>query len=251
MQAGQLASAASSTVGLIQAISASLKPCYLSVRFGLGTVAMPSLPYSITVTASRPLAVQPDEVSVQLSVTSNVNTALDDITAALQQAGISGAAFTGVNTSTFYLGTPPAPQSQLQCSFTMAAPLAKIKDTFTVLLAAQQALSKASPALGLSFYGAGTLVSPQLQQSLTCPDTDLVNNARTAAQKIGSAAGVSVGPILSVSGGTASVLSVLPGFRLGDFSGASLTSVLGGVISAAPPAVQQSCSMAVTFILVQ
>lgn len=253
-QAGQLATAAASTVGLIQAISsATPAPCYLATRFGLGTVAMPSQPYSITVTASRPLAVQPDEVSLQLTVTSNTNAGLDDITTAMQQAGISGATFAGVYTSTFYTGngTQSTPQSQLQWSFSLTAPLAKIKDTFTALVAAQQSLAKATPPFGFSFYGAGTLISPQRQQSLTCPDTDLVNDAQTAAQKIAAAAGVSLGPILGVSGGNTPVLGAPPGYRLGDFSGATFTTVLGGVITTAAPAVQQSCSMTVTFVLVQ
>lgn len=251
-QAQQLTSAAGLTVGAIQGITASTPgTCFLSVRFALGAAPAPGPLNSITVSASRPIPVQPDEVSLQLNVTSDMNSGLDDITAALQQAGISGATFTGVNTIVIYAARPASPQSQMQWSFTVTAPLAKLKDTFTALLSAQQALAKATPAFGLAFYGGGTFVSPQLQQSTTCPEADLLKDAQTEAQKVAAAAGVSAGSVLSLSGGNVPTLGLLPGYRLGDFSAVSGVAILGGVITNTAPSVQQSCSMTVGFVLVQ
>jgi uncharacterized protein YggE len=248
-QAQQLTSAAGLTVGAIQRIMASTPgTCFLTVQFAVGTAAPANL-NAITISASRPVAVQADEVSLQLNVTSDVSAGLDDITAALQQAGLSGAVFTGVSTATVYVQSPAPPQSQLRWSFTLTAPLARIKDTFTALLAAQQALANGSPALGLSFYGGQTLISPQLQQSLTCPDADLLHDAQTEAQSIAAAAGVSVGPVLSMGGGGAPALGLLPAARLGDFSIASVGTIVNGVIANFANNIQQSCSMTVAFVL--
>jgi len=249
-QAQQLASAAGLLVGLIQSLSTSAPgSCLLTVRFALGTVLVPSQPNSITITATQPLALQPDEVSITLTVTSSVNSGLDDITAALQQAGISGASFTGVNTVTIYTGNPATPQSQLQWSFTLTAPLSKITDTFTALNAAQQALSKSAPPLGLSFLGASTLVSPQLTHLLTCPDADLFKDAQTEAQQVAAAAGVSAGAVLSISG--ANLPSPVTVAQLGDFaSGAGFASFLLGAPTFTT-VTSPSCSMTVSFQLLQ
>lgn len=251
-QAQQLSSAAGLTVGAIQGITASTPgACFLTVRFALGATPAPGPLNSITVSASRPIPVQPDEVSLQVNVTSDAHSGLDDIATALQQAGIAGATFTGVNTNGIYDPSATSGQSQINWSFTLTTPLAKLKGTFTALLSAQQALAKASPAFGMAFFGGGTLVSPQLQQSLTCPEADLLNDARSAAQKLAAAAGVSAGSILSLSGGNVPTLSLVPGYRLGDFSGGSGGAILGGVIANTAPNVQQSCSMTVGLVLVQ
>jgi len=251
-QAQQLTNAAGLTVGVIQGITASTPgTCFVTVRFAVGGAPAPGPLNSITVSASRIIPVQPDEVSLQLNVTSDVNSGPDDITTALQQAGIAGATFTGVNTNVIYDPSAASRQSQINWSFTLTTPLAKLKDTFTALLSAQQALAKATPAFGMAFFGGGTLVSAQLQQSLTCPEADLLNDARSAAQKVAAAAGVSAGPVFSLSGGKVPTLSLVPGYRLGDFSAGSGGAILGGVITNTAPNVQQSCSMTVGFVLVQ
>lgn len=250
-QAQQLTSAGGSTagltVGVIQALTTSTPgACSLTVRFALGTVLMPSQPYSITVTASRPVSVQPDEISVSLSLTSSVNSGLDDITTALQQGGISGATFTGVNTVTLYEGPPATTKSQLHWSFTVTTSLAKIKDTFTTLVAAQQALAKATPPINLSFSGGGTAVSPQLAQSLTCPDSDLFNSAQTRAQQVAAAAGVSAGRVLNISGGNvpSGVAPAAPIFVTPSSSGGFANFLLGY------PGFAANCSLNVSFLLV-
>jgi hypothetical protein len=249
-------SSAGLTVGLIQALTTSTPAaCSLTVRFALGTVLMPSQPYSITVTASRPISAQPDEVSISLNATADVNSGLDDITAALQQAGIAGATFTGVNTVTVYGGLPAATKSQLQWSFNLTAPLAKIKDTFTALFAAQQALAKGAPRINVSFFGGQTAMSPQLAHSLTCPDADLFKDAQTAAQQVAAAAGASAGAVLSISGGnvpsgvTTIASTIYDPVTSGGYfylGGGGYASFLLGVPGFAP-----NCSMTVAFQLVQ
>lgn len=250
-QAQQLTSAAGLVAGMIQSISTSVGPpaaCFLTVRFLLGTQLMLMEPASIAVTASRSLAVQPDQVLITLNVSSSLNTGLDDITAALQQAGISGAALLGVNTLQFISG--PASQPRLQWTFQLTAPFSNTKDTLATIVAAQQALAKGSGGESLSFYVAGTQVSPQLAAAQTCPEADLVKDAQAQAQTVATAAGVSAGTIMDLAGGTAPTLQ--PAFRLGSFSDLSgFATFQVGVISNTLLGLAQTCSLTVTFHLQQ
>jgi uncharacterized protein YggE len=251
-QAQQLTSAAGLVPGMIQSISTSVGPnasCFLTVRFLLGTQLMLQEPSSISVLASRSLTVQPDQVLINLNVTSGLNAGLDDITATLQQAGISGATFVGVNTISFF--TPGAgSQRQLQWTFSLTAPLSNTKETLAAIGAAQQALAKASTGDSLSFFVSGTQVSSQLAAAQTCPQADLVKDAQAQAQTVATAAGVSVGSIMDLIGTSAPAL--LPGFRLGDFTAASgFATIQVGAIYTAPLGLASTCSLTVTFHLQQ
>jgi uncharacterized protein YggE len=251
-QAQQLTSAAGLVPGMIQSISTTVGPnasCFLTVRFLLGTQLMLQEPSSISVLASRSLAVQPDQVLINLTVTSGLNTGLDDITVALQKAGISGGTFVGVNTLSFF--TPGAgSERQLQWTFSLTAPLSNTKDALAAIGAAQQALAKASAGDSLSFLVSGTQVSSQLAAAQTCPQVDLVKDAQAQAQTVATAAGVSVGSIMDLGGTSAPAL--LPGFRLGDFTAASgFATIQVGVISNALLGIASTCSLTVTFHLQQ
>jgi hypothetical protein len=244
-QAQQLTSAAGLVPGMIQSISTSVGPaasCFLTVRFLLGTQLMLVEPSSITVVASRARALQPDQVLISLNVSSGLNMGLDDITAALQQAGISGAAFIGVNTQTVF--TPgTGSQPRLQWTFRLTAPLSDTKDTLAAIVAAQQALAKASAGPSLSFFVSGTQVSPQLAAAQTCPYSDLVKDAQAQAQAVAIAAGVSAGTILDLGQGNSApaFVSVLDPFLVGSVSGFQ-TFQLG---------LASTCSLSVTFRLQQ
>jgi uncharacterized protein YggE len=252
-QAQQLTSAAGLVPGMIQSISTSVGPnasCFLTVRFLLGTQLMLVEPSSISVVASRARALQPDQVLISLSVSSGLNTGLDDITAALQQAGISGAAFIGVNTQTVF--TPgTGSQPRLQWTFRLTAPLSDTKDTLAAIVAAQQALAKASADASLSFFVSGTQVSPQLAAAQTCPQTDLVKDAQARAQAVAAAAGVSAGTILDLNEGNAApaFASIFDPFAFVSVSGIATFQL--GVISNVAPGLASTCSLSVTFRLQQ
>ena len=252
-QAQQLTAAAGLTPGMIQSISTStISPCSVTVRFANGTVLMPSQPNSISITASRALTLQLDQIALSLSVTSGVNSGLDDVTAALQQAGISGVALNSVYTNQAILVNGQQPQSQLQWSFMYTTPLSKLKDTISTVLAAQQTLAKASPPLGLGLNQAAPQVSTDVVDSASCPNPDLVKDARAQAQKVAAAAGVSSGTILSLSNGAGAAATLGLANRLGDFSfvnGAGYAGFLLGSISVYPPTQGVTCSMTVAFQL--
>jgi hypothetical protein len=182
---------------------------------------------SVTVTASRNTALQADQAIFGVIVTSDVNTSLNDVVAAVQGAGITLANFSSVSGgpevySGWLAPVPPVPNPVLQWTFRLPVPLADTKDTVASLTSLQQSLQK-NTALRLSFSVQGTQVSQQLVQSQTCSIPDLIADARAQAQKLAAAAGRGVGNILAMAGATSSsagtapaVCSVTVRFALGN-----------------------------------
>jgi len=228
-QAQQIASVAGfSAHAIVGLTSFTPSVCSLTVRFALG--AMFGLPApNMTITATRTNAIQPDQVLIGLTVFSGTTAGLDDITGALTAAGVAGATFTQVYTTTIYPSTGlQAPQAALVWSFTLTAPLAKLSATLTPILSAQQAVSAKNSGLTLTFYVEGTQASPQLQQSQPCSQTALLADAQAQAKLVATAAGVSVGPILSMAEGSSVGAAGLP---LADFFAGSITGVLANGVA--------------------
>lgn len=162
---------------------------------------------SITVTAARSSAIQPDQVVFVVSVTSGLDANLDNVTAALSGTGITAANFSGINSgyATFALSNPMPPvQPTITWNFTLPVSIGQLKTTAATLTALQQNIGKNDSGLTLSFAVQGTQVSVQLQQSQACSVADLISDARAQAQKIASAAGFNLGGILAISGVTSS-----------------------------------------------
>jgi hypothetical protein len=113
-------------------------------------------------------------------------------------------------------------QNQLVWSFTLTAPLAKLSATLTQILSAQQTISGNNSGLTLTFYVQGMQISPQLQQSQPCRQSDLLADAQAQAKQVAAAAGVSAGAILSMAAGSSGVLllQLSPAAQLvsGDFT---------------------------------
>src|ERR1700730_7421267 len=66
---------------------------------------------SVTVTATRSMTQQPDQVLFGVTVQSGLNTSLDDVVAALQGSGITSANFSGVSTPPLiFASLTPTPQ---------------------------------------------------------------------------------------------------------------------------------------------
>lgn len=144
---------------------------------------------SLTVTASRSISLQPDQVVFGLSVTSGLNTGLDEVLAALGGAAISAADLIIVSSSNSQV---------MQWTFRLNVPLSKMKDTSALLMGLQQTIAQNKSGLTLTFNVQGTQVSPQLQVSDQCPIADLVADARAQAQKIVNTTGGTIGPILAL-----------------------------------------------------
>jgi uncharacterized protein YggE len=256
-QAQQIASAAGFNAGAIVGLT-SFTPsgCSLTVRFALGVMFGLPAP-NITITATRTNAIQPDQVLIGLTVFSGTTAGLDDITGALTAAGVTGASFTGVYTTTIYPSSGlQTLQAALVWSFTLTAPVAKLSATLTQILSAQQAISANNSGLTLNFYVEGTQASPQLQQSQTCPQAALLADAKAQAKQVATAAGVSAGAILSMSegsSGVAALQAVATQAIIGDFTtGVLISGGLGYASFVTPPVFptpQPTCSLTVQFQL--
>ncbi len=162
---------------------------------------------SVTVTASRGVSLQPDQVVFSVRVDSDLNTGLDDVLAALQGSGITLANFNGVGTTQLvFTGGTVQPRQALEWAFTLPAPLSKIKETAASLATLQQNIARQHGGLSLSFSVQGTTVSPQLLQSQSCSLPDLLADARAQAQKLAGAAGFTADTILAMSSATAATV---------------------------------------------
>jgi hypothetical protein len=200
--------------------------CAISASLGYGQIDS----NAVTVTASRNASLQPDTVLFGVTVTSGFNTGLDDVIAALAGSGITAANFSslsspqvipGFSPGTGIITLPPSPQPMLQWNFTLPVPLSKLKDTSTTLTNVQQSIAKKNAGLAMSFSIQGTQVSQQLQQSQPCIVSDLLADARTQAQKLADAAGLTLGQILALSSSTSmttgtsnSIFNPLPSFSI-------------------------------------
>ncbi len=197
------------------------------------------LAQSITVTASRTIYTQPDQVLFEVDVNSGLDASLDAVVAALAGSGITSANLSSVGGSGFSLksGVPT-----LQWTFRSSAPLSKLNDMIASFTTLQQNIAKKNAGLSMAFSVQGTQTSPQ-----QCSTPDLISDARAQAQKLANAAGVSVGPILAVSeSGSAGI----PAFDLiGDFSATAAFFV--GIPTFFAPTPPSNCSLTVKFAMVR
>ncbi len=193
---------------------------------------------SITVTATRTVALQPDEAIFAVYVGAPLSATLDDIVKAVAGAGITAANFAGVTTPQLSFFPDNQAQSTLQWAFALTSPYAKMKDTIIALTTLQQNIGQNDSGLTLQFQVQGVQVSQQLTQMQACPQADLIAEAKIQATKLATAAGFSVGNILAISAGTSTTSgNVLPSISLSSFASVSGASLLPG------------CSLIVKFAL--
>ena len=166
---------------------------------------------TLTIQAIRSINLPPDQFAFDVSVTSGLEARLDQVLAAAQSLGITAADLTNVSSAT---NNP----SSLGWSFTLVVPLAKMKAAAS-LASLQRSIGTDNPGLALSFGVQGGQVSPELMQQ-SCSMKDLVADAQAQAQKIAAAAGLSAGPLISISsaGSTPQFARASIAFRSGDFT---------------------------------
>ena len=169
------------------------------VLFLLPALALAQTPAnSVTVTASRNANLTPDQALIYVTVNTNVDGTMDDAAAALQGSGITTANFSGVSAVQVSSGRDSI--TQLQWSFSLATDLASLKTTLATLTGVQQAVAAKKNGMAVSFSVQGTQVSQKLAQSQPCSLTDLMTDARAQAARLASAANMTVGSVLAVSG---------------------------------------------------
>ena len=186
---------------------------------------------TITITATRQITLQPDQIVFDVSVQTPQSAGLQDALAKVPGTGITAAELTEVYTDV---------QATIEWDFTVTAPVSQAGAMVTML--AQ--LGQQSQGT-VSFIVEGAQVSRAAQQSQPCSQTALVADAQKQAQALASAAGFTVGPVLAVSDGSG-VQGVPTAVR-----GESL-AILGAFVSAIPPVVPATpvtCTAVVKFQL--
>jgi uncharacterized protein YggE len=198
---------------------------------------------SITVTASRGTSLQPDQVVFAVNVDTMMDVSLNDVVAVLQNAGITLSNFAGIRTVSFSGSFPPSPAPlppQVEWTFGLPVPISKLTDTSAALRTIQQNVATGNKGWVVSFNVQGTQVSMALQQSQVCSYPDLIADARSQAQKVAAAAGMSVGNVLAISSGVSTPQAS---------SGAYISAGVGTLFSTSSLIPAQICSAAVKFAL--
>lgn len=203
---------------------------------------------TLTIATARTVNFPPDQAIVAVHVQSTLNSGLDDVVAALAGAGITAANLDNVSTRS--QDSPSTPM----LDWTFAAPVsfAKLKSFSASLKALQQTIGRNNSGMTLTFYPISSQWSAEAQPP--CPFQDLVAGARVQAQKVAGAAGLGLGPILSLSDDPTGVGGSVPtsAYRL---SAIQINFVSGAIFSnlllypTAAPA--STCSLAVKFQLLR
>jgi hypothetical protein len=192
---------------------------------------------TITVTVSKNLNLAPEQVTLDIVVSSDGTAMLDDVQAFLRNAGITGATFRGVaNTAAVSSGiilpviaipviTPlpvlpsTLPVASVRWEFELTEPIGK-------LTATAAALSKVTPpGPAGKFLSATFSVTNLFASDATIADArrkalpDLIAAAQQKAKSIADAAGFSVGPVLAFRDGPGDA-SLIVKFALLRFSSA-------------------------------
>jgi hypothetical protein len=201
---------------------------------------------SLIITASRSLNPQPDQVVFAIRVTSSLSAGLDDIVAALQGSGITSSNLAVVNSVGGPSGGALAKQG-LQWTFILPVSFSKMQETAGLLARIQDGVAKKNNGLAMTFNVQGTAVSPQLQQSQQCSIPALLADARTQAQNVALATGLTVGQVLAMSAGQVSAPSaLLPTITSPIFVPTGFSALL--IQPALPPSI---CSLTVKFGLLR
>lgn len=153
---------------------------------------------SVTVTASRTLTSQADQVQFKITVDTGFDQSLTDVLVLVGGLGITAANLYSVGTAQvpIFEGRDVAPA--LEWAFILTAPVSRMKETISQLTAAQQNIARVR-GVALQFEVQGLQVSQQVQQNQSCSYADLISDARAQAQRLAAAATMNLGVILALS----------------------------------------------------
>jgi len=190
---------------------------------------------TITITATRQVSLQPDQIVFNVQVVAPESAGLDDALGEVAGTGITEANLAGVSSSG---------NGQFAWNFTLAVPISQAGATTASLVQLTQQSKQA-----VTFYVQGTQVSQALQQSQPCSQANLISDAQSQAQSLAAAAGFTVGPVLAVSDGSGGQ-SPAAVVRLGSIANV-LTSTFINVESFVVPIAPLTCTAVVKFQLLR
>ena len=202
---------------------------------------------TLTVTASRPRSVQPDQVLISVTVTAPATAGPDDVLAAITGSG-----------ATLSDLTPGYAQNQVELEdpfitagsswpFLIPTSFDGLKTVLTALAADQQTAQQKNTGFDISFSVAGTQISSALQAAQSCPYTSLFGDAQSQGTAVASAAGMGLGEVVGLSDGS-DIQQPAAAERNGDFAANYL--LLGEVSFVyTSPVAMLPCTLVVQFRL--
>lgn len=181
--------------------SAARKRCLVTVFLSLALFALcgPAFGQSdaITVTVSRNVDLSPDAIYFSMAVMTDPDVSLDQVLGAIQGLEVSAQNLTSVTLQQY---GPSAAQTRLAYAFDLSVAFSKFKETKDKVAAVRRAMAESTPPMELQVYGMA--VSPsetsrdQARQGLLAP---LFGDARTRADQLAKAAGITLGGIVGVT----------------------------------------------------
>lgn len=185
---------------------------------------------TITITATRSIVLPRDQAVIEVRVNTPADFTLQDVLSLLKDSGITSAHLSNLTDTSQRFVEALA----LNWTFEFPAPLAKITDTLKTFAALEKAINVPGGSSSMTY------AIVELQSSSagpTCVEADLVADARTQAQKLASAARVTLGQVLEVGGNGVPLVSETGRW----FS----TAAFGARLGAELPAIY--CSLTVKF----
>ena len=164
----------------------------------LGPIAFGQLDSnSLSLTVSRSAFVQPDQAVFGIGVAASPDVTLTEILTGMQKVGLRSENLLGIETMFPANRGGPGPL-QWSWQFSLPVPLANIGETLFTLLSLQRSADTANRGLQLSFALNGIQASPASVAAQQCPLSDMIAEARSQGQKMASAAGSTLGPLLAI-----------------------------------------------------
>jgi uncharacterized protein YggE len=153
----------------------------------------------IATSGTRTVTLSPDEVTFNITVVTDINSTLEQAVAAVQDAGVTSKHLLGIASSEEYYGPQPLSRTpRLAYGFTITLPSSKLKETTDKLEAARRRIAADSggDVVFTLYVNATEKAVQEARQRLV---TELLAEAKTNAQFLANAAGLTLGNLLNVS----------------------------------------------------
>jgi uncharacterized protein YggE len=197
-------------------------------------------PFTITISASRSIYVQPDQVVMGVVVNTSLATTLDQVVAATPGVGITAGNLRRVSTrpdpNAPALGLP----GSLDWNFYFVTSFASLKDTMAQLSDLQRSVASGNPGMTLTFSVVTDQASPQTLAAQPCRTAELIADAHAKALKLANAAGFGLGSVVAMS-------DLNSGQSISAFVIAGVVPSFPAVASTTP----MTCALSVKFRLLQ
>ena len=156
---------------------------------------------AIAVTVTRNVDLPPDSIYMSMAIVTEQDVTLDQVLQASQALGLTAQNLVSFNLQQY--GPSPS-QNRLAYAFDLSVPFSKLKETSDKLASVRRTMAANSPAMELQLYSmavaSGASARDQARDGLLAP---LFQEARTRADQLAKAAGVTLGNVVAVSEGWA------------------------------------------------